>query len=251
MQIRREYKQFNDDEFRKGRIDFIESLLKQPRIYQTDYFYKLREENARINLQRELGWWLVQEKFAWRQNPKPSLPRRLFFVSPVKQNSPRRKDFACTQSTCRLPTADSVQAVRLYSISPNITKPGKIRVLLYGGKYRTRTCGTETRSRISNPLHYHSANFPSQYGVICILSFPLRQYIFSNYRPFYQKNYPPGLPRCLTFSTLRLSPITEDIIINFKTIFYENFIIFTFGRNRIFLLKLSWHNHRPDTGSVF
>lgn len=35
MQIRREYKQFNDDEFRKGRIDFIESLLKQPRIYQT------------------------------------------------------------------------------------------------------------------------------------------------------------------------------------------------------------------------
>ena len=64
MQIRREYKQFNDDEFRKGRIDFIESLLKQPRIYQTDYFYKLREENARINLQRELGWWLVQEKFA-------------------------------------------------------------------------------------------------------------------------------------------------------------------------------------------
>ena len=34
MQIRRKYKQFNDDEFRKERIDFIESLLKRQRISQ-------------------------------------------------------------------------------------------------------------------------------------------------------------------------------------------------------------------------
>jgi predicted metal-dependent HD superfamily phosphohydrolase len=56
--IRREYVPFvcTDAEFNKGRSDFIERLLRRPRIYLGDFSCGVREGNARINLIRELKY---------------------------------------------------------------------------------------------------------------------------------------------------------------------------------------------------
>ena len=54
----------NASTFRQGRMEVLEKLLKQKRIFRTPEFYERFEENARLNIKRELGYWMVEEKFA-------------------------------------------------------------------------------------------------------------------------------------------------------------------------------------------
>lgn len=49
--IRTEYQQFSDREYRFGRKEFLKSFLKRPRIYGTDHFYGLYEQKARKNIE--------------------------------------------------------------------------------------------------------------------------------------------------------------------------------------------------------
>jgi predicted metal-dependent HD superfamily phosphohydrolase len=49
--IRKEYSQFSDEEFKNGRIKFLENMLKQPKIF---YILTLLESKARENMKREL-----------------------------------------------------------------------------------------------------------------------------------------------------------------------------------------------------
>lgn len=51
--IRQEYAEFDDKSFKKRRLAFIDALLAQERIFQTEWFYNHFEENARYNLSCE------------------------------------------------------------------------------------------------------------------------------------------------------------------------------------------------------
>jgi predicted metal-dependent HD superfamily phosphohydrolase len=53
--IRKEYFGFSDEVYRGGRKWFLETLLKQERIYETPKMYALFELKARKNIQIELG----------------------------------------------------------------------------------------------------------------------------------------------------------------------------------------------------
>lgn len=53
-QIRKEYSVYNDREYNQGRIAVLKHFLSADRIYKTETFYTLYEEQARINLKEEL-----------------------------------------------------------------------------------------------------------------------------------------------------------------------------------------------------
>ncbi|MCB1209799.1 MAG: hypothetical protein KDK97_10750, partial [Verrucomicrobiales bacterium] len=50
-QIRKEYDFVTEDLYREKRIEILEGFLRRPRLYQTDYFYRRLEQQARSNLQ--------------------------------------------------------------------------------------------------------------------------------------------------------------------------------------------------------
>lgn len=52
--IRKEYKYFSDADFKKGRIAFLESVLKKDRVYFTDYFHSKYEGRARDNMKKSI-----------------------------------------------------------------------------------------------------------------------------------------------------------------------------------------------------
>lgn len=52
--IRKEFKQFNDEEFAKGRIKILEKLLKKEQIFYTPFFSLNYESRARDNMKQEL-----------------------------------------------------------------------------------------------------------------------------------------------------------------------------------------------------
>ena len=52
--VRKEYSSVSDEVFNKGRIDFLQTLLNSERIFKTDTFYNMFEENARKNIAEEL-----------------------------------------------------------------------------------------------------------------------------------------------------------------------------------------------------
>ena len=52
--VRKEYAIFSDSSYNKGRIKFLFSLLKKKRIFQTDFFYNMLEQQARQNIKAEL-----------------------------------------------------------------------------------------------------------------------------------------------------------------------------------------------------
>jgi predicted metal-dependent HD superfamily phosphohydrolase len=52
--IRREYAALPEEDYRRGRAEFVRDLLARPRIYQTDYFFERYEAQARRNLVRSL-----------------------------------------------------------------------------------------------------------------------------------------------------------------------------------------------------
>lgn len=57
--IRDEYAHVSDADFRRGRRDFLNGMLKRPRIYATNHFYGKFEVTARENMERAL-----REQFA-------------------------------------------------------------------------------------------------------------------------------------------------------------------------------------------
>ncbi len=48
--VRDEYLNYSDKEYLQGRIDFLQSLKEKDRIYQTEWFYKNFEHQAKINI---------------------------------------------------------------------------------------------------------------------------------------------------------------------------------------------------------
>lgn len=54
-QIRQEYAHVPDDAFRAGRNAILRAFLSRERLYFTEEFHRRFEENARTNLERELG----------------------------------------------------------------------------------------------------------------------------------------------------------------------------------------------------
>ena len=52
--VRKEYSFVSDEVFNKGRIEFLRTLLNSERIFKTDTFYKMFEENARKNIANEI-----------------------------------------------------------------------------------------------------------------------------------------------------------------------------------------------------
>jgi predicted metal-dependent HD superfamily phosphohydrolase len=53
--IRWEYSWVGDEDYRKGRMQFLQSLLKRPKIYQTEEVFEALETKARNNLREELN----------------------------------------------------------------------------------------------------------------------------------------------------------------------------------------------------
>lgn len=53
-EIRKEYRMYSDEEYRKGRILVLQRFLEMPRIFKSDFFHQKHEEQARINLESEL-----------------------------------------------------------------------------------------------------------------------------------------------------------------------------------------------------
>ena len=59
--VRQEYSIYDDDTFNKGRLAFMETFLAKGRLYFTDVFHEMLEDQARQNLTRErdeLRSWL-------------------------------------------------------------------------------------------------------------------------------------------------------------------------------------------------
>jgi predicted metal-dependent HD superfamily phosphohydrolase len=52
--IRQEYSHVSDDDFRKGRADFLTEFLKRPRLYGTEYWHNRLEEQARDNIKKAI-----------------------------------------------------------------------------------------------------------------------------------------------------------------------------------------------------
>lgn len=54
QEIRGEYAHISDRDFIRGRLNFLEQMLKRPRIYSTDYFFEEFETDAQSNMERSL-----------------------------------------------------------------------------------------------------------------------------------------------------------------------------------------------------
>lgn len=52
--IRKEFALFNDEEWKKGRLDFLNRLSKRKRIFYTQYFFDKFEAIARENIRRDI-----------------------------------------------------------------------------------------------------------------------------------------------------------------------------------------------------
>lgn len=52
--IRKEYGHLSDAAFNQARKSILENFLDRPRIYQTDFFFRTRETQARANIMRSL-----------------------------------------------------------------------------------------------------------------------------------------------------------------------------------------------------
>lgn len=52
--VRKEYVQYSEKQFNKGRVTFLRQFLAKDRIYKTGYFFSRYEDRARYNLSREL-----------------------------------------------------------------------------------------------------------------------------------------------------------------------------------------------------
>jgi predicted metal-dependent HD superfamily phosphohydrolase len=52
--VRKEFELFNDEEWKKGRLDFLNRLSKRKRIFYTELFYNKYEEIARENIRRDI-----------------------------------------------------------------------------------------------------------------------------------------------------------------------------------------------------
>jgi predicted metal-dependent HD superfamily phosphohydrolase len=52
--VRAEYGRFSDEEWRKGRVEFLKAMLARPRIYRLPEMRDHFEERARQNMEREL-----------------------------------------------------------------------------------------------------------------------------------------------------------------------------------------------------
>jgi len=52
--IRKEYSIYSDKEYQEGRYAVLKSFLKKERLYLSNYFYNLYEQNARNNINYEL-----------------------------------------------------------------------------------------------------------------------------------------------------------------------------------------------------
>ena len=58
-QIRKEYSMYNDEQFKQGRIKFLESAIARPQTFCTDYYLTKCEAQARINLKNALKRWQI------------------------------------------------------------------------------------------------------------------------------------------------------------------------------------------------
>ncbi len=52
--IRQEYSFLSDSEYAKGRLEFLQKILKRKRIFQTDFFYDMLEKQACNNIREEI-----------------------------------------------------------------------------------------------------------------------------------------------------------------------------------------------------
>ncbi len=52
--IRKEYAAFSDEEYKKGRLEFLFSLLKRKPLFRTKFFREMLEEQARRNIEKEI-----------------------------------------------------------------------------------------------------------------------------------------------------------------------------------------------------
>lgn len=57
LNLRREYAECSDEEYAKGRTDFLQNLLARPRLFVHDAFAKMFEKEARLNMSQELAYW--------------------------------------------------------------------------------------------------------------------------------------------------------------------------------------------------
>jgi predicted metal-dependent HD superfamily phosphohydrolase len=56
INIKKEFSHLSDEEWIEGRINFLNDFLKRKRIYQTDEYYNKYEEQAKLNLNKELNY---------------------------------------------------------------------------------------------------------------------------------------------------------------------------------------------------
>ncbi|MBI0427468.1 hypothetical protein [Psychrobacter sp. NG27] len=61
--IRQEYAHVLDTQYRDGRTAVLEGLLAHPRLYLTDYYYELLENQARDNIKREIHSLLCSQLY--------------------------------------------------------------------------------------------------------------------------------------------------------------------------------------------
>ena len=57
VNLRREYADCSDEEYAKGRTEFLQSLLVRPRLFVNEDFAAMFEKEARLNIQQELAYW--------------------------------------------------------------------------------------------------------------------------------------------------------------------------------------------------
>lgn len=55
QQVREEYRIYPDEVYNPGRVQVLQHFLNTARIFKTDYFYHKLEEQARVNLSKEIA----------------------------------------------------------------------------------------------------------------------------------------------------------------------------------------------------
>lgn len=60
--VRREYAHVATDDYRRGRIAVLKGLLAHPKLYLTDDYYHRLEQQARLNIKREIEFLLKTHK---------------------------------------------------------------------------------------------------------------------------------------------------------------------------------------------
>ena len=57
LNLRREYADHSEEDYAKGRMEFLQNLLARPRLFVNDAFSQMFEQEARLNIQQELAYW--------------------------------------------------------------------------------------------------------------------------------------------------------------------------------------------------